>query len=135
MDEVFKKLNYKAQKVVYSINYPQAFEASLASLAGDAIIKRSIVQDHDVEFVILFATKLQEVTDFTHLVTDRLKGDALVWIGYPKGTSKKYKCDFNRDSCWAAMKEFGFTAVRMVAIDDDWSAMRFRRSSYVKAGS
>ena len=60
-------------------------------------------------------------------------GDAIVWLAYPKGTSKRYQCEFNRDNGWAAIEAAGFESVRMVAIDDDWSALRFRRSEFVKS--
>jgi len=33
--------------------------------------------------------------------------DAIVWFTYPKGTSKKYKCDFNRDTGWTLWKAAG----------------------------
>jgi hypothetical protein len=52
---------------------------------------------------------------------------------YPKGSSKRYRCDFNRDTGWAALGDVGFEGVRLISIDDDWSAMRFRRLEYVKS--
>ena len=57
----------------------------------------------------------------------------MVWFAYPKGTSKKYKCDFNRDRGWDALKAAGFETVRAVAIDEDWTGLRFRRAEYIKA--
>ena len=38
---------------------------------------------------------------------------------------RKYRCGFNRDSGWAAPGAAGLEPVRMVAIDADWSALRF----------
>jgi hypothetical protein len=49
-----------------------------------------------------------------------------------KGTSKKYSCDFNRDDGWEVLRQAGFDSVRQVAIDDDWSALRFRRFEFIK---
>ena len=63
----------------------------------------------------------------------KAEGDALLWFAYPKGTSKKYKCDFNRDGGWRSVRAPGFNSVRQIAIDEDWPALRFRRSEYVKA--
>ena len=65
-------------------------------------------------------------------VLPKAQGDAVVWFAYPKGTSKRYKCEFNRDSGWAPMGAAGFEGVRMVAIDEDWSAFRFRRVEHIK---
>jgi hypothetical protein len=61
-----------------------------------------------------------------------LEGDALLWFAYPKGTSKKYTCDFNRDTGWQIVGDHGFEGVRQVAIDEDWSALRFRRTKFIK---
>ena len=66
-------------------------------------------------------------------VAKRAKGDAVVWFAYPKGTSKKYKCDFNRDTGWDALKSAGFDTVRAVAIDEDWTGLRFRRVEFIKS--
>lgn len=47
-----------------------------------------------------------------------------IWLCYPKGTSKKYKSDINREKTWEAFEPFDFEPVTQVAIDEDWSAMR-----------
>jgi len=54
-------------------------------------------------------------------------------FAYPKGTSKKYKCDFNRDTGWDKLKEAGFDTVRSIAIDEDWTGLRFRRKEFIKS--
>jgi hypothetical protein len=41
-------------------------------------------------------------------------------------------CEFNRDTGWAALGAAGFEGVRMVAIDEDWSALRFRRVEFIQ---
>ena len=55
-----------------------------------------------------------------------------LWMVYPKGSSKKYKCEFNRDSGWPELGAAGFEPVRLVAVDEDWSAWRFRRVEHIK---
>jgi hypothetical protein len=60
------------------------------------------------------------------------EGDALLWFAYPKGTSKRYHCEFNRDTGWQVIRDAGFDSVRQVAIDEDWSALRFRRVEFIK---
>ncbi|PKN85696.1 MAG: hypothetical protein CVU46_10320, partial [Chloroflexi bacterium HGW-Chloroflexi-8] len=67
------------------------------------------------------------------IVAQKARGDAVIWFAYPKGTSKKYKCDFNRDNGWNVIYSLGFQPVRMVAIDEDWSALRVRKSDFVKS--
>jgi hypothetical protein len=37
----------------------------------------------------------------------------------------------NRDTGWEALQAAGFDTVRLVAIDADWSALRFRRKEHI----
>jgi len=53
--------------------------------------------------------------------------DAVLWFAYPKQTSKTYSSDLNRDSCWQALEPLALQPNRQIAIDDDWSALRFKR--------
>jgi hypothetical protein len=55
-----------------------------------------------------------------------------VWFAYPKGSSKRYKSEINRDHAWLSLGQEGFEPVSMVAIDEDWSAVRFRRLEFIK---
>jgi hypothetical protein len=50
--------------------------------------------------------------------------DKLVWIAYPK--AGKLGTDLNRDSLRESLADRGVQPVRQVAIDDVWSALRFR---------
>jgi hypothetical protein len=65
-------------------------------------------------------------------IARKAEGDAIVWFAYPKGTSKKYKSRIDRDHGWSVLGHEGFEPVRMVAIDEDWSAIRFRRANFIK---
>ena len=49
----------------------------------------------------------------------------MLWIAYAKGTSK-VKTDVNRDRLWAAVQPIGWQPVRQIALDEVWSAMRFK---------
>ena len=131
MPPVFEKLNLKDQRDILVVNAPSSFETELSKLKGVSI-HRSPKDMTEVPFSLSFVTKQQEVDTLARVVGAKAKGDAIVWVAYPKGTSKKYKCDFNRDTGWAALGKAGFEPVRMVAIDEDWSALRFRRAEFIK---
>ena len=49
----------------------------------------------------------------------------LLWVTYHKGTSKQ-KSDINRDSIAAYALTIGLQAVAMIAVDEDWSALRLK---------
>jgi hypothetical protein len=53
------------------------------------------------------------------------KPEGILWIAYPKGGSG-IKTDVNRDRLWSVVQESGWRPVRQIALDDVWSAMRFR---------
>ena len=131
MPSVFDKLNLKDQKVIVVVNAPQSFEKELAGLR-DVTVKRSPEGAAQIDVSLAFVTKKNEVDRLATSIGGKAKGDALVWFAYPKGSSKKYKCEFNRDTGWDAVGKQGFEPVRMVAIDEDWSALRFRRVEFIK---
>jgi len=131
MNPTFKKLNLKEQKEIVVLQAPESFEPELRSLEGVSVL-RSLDEGPQVVFTLAFVTKLAEIEKVAAALAKRAPGDAVVWFAYPKGTSKKYKCEFNRDTGWEALGKAGFEPVRQVAIDEDWSALRFRRAEYIK---
>jgi hypothetical protein len=131
MPTVFAKLNLKTQSEIVVINAPSSFEPELALLQGVKII-REVKAAKKIAFALAFVTKQAEVNALTKAITAKADGDALIWFAYPKGTSKKYTCEFNRDNGWVVLAEAGFEPVRQVAIDEDWSALRFRCAENIK---
>jgi len=128
---LFKKLNLKDQAEIVVVNVPASFEPELSQLDSVRVV-RNPSKVKNVEFTIAFAITQAELDRASKELSAKAKGDAILWIAYPKGTSKRYKCEFNRDSGWTVLGEAGFEGVRMVAIDEDWSALRFRRTEFVK---
>jgi len=131
MSAIFNKLNLKDQTEILVLNAPESFEPELASLEN-VTIRRNTQEVKEIAFSLAFVTRQKEVDTIANAVAKKAKGDALVWFAYPKGSSKKYKCEFNRDTGWAALGAAGFEGVRMVAIDEDWSAIRFRRVEFIQ---
>ncbi|HSR51665.1 MAG TPA: hypothetical protein VLV83_12620 [Acidobacteriota bacterium] len=132
MSAVFNKLNLKAQNEIVVVNAPASFEPELATLSDVEVI-READKAASLEFALAFVTRQDELNRIAETLADKAKGDALLWFAYPKKSSKRYTCDFNRDTGWDRIMELGFRPVRAVAIDEDWSALRFRRREYVKS--
>jgi hypothetical protein len=132
MATTFEKLNLRDRQEILVLNAPASFEAELAGLPV-LTIHRHIESVAEIRFSIAFVTQKSEVDTLAPAVAERAAGDATVWFAYPKGTSKNFKCDFNRDTGWDALKALGWDTVRAVAIDEDWTALRFRRVEYIKA--
>jgi len=132
MPTTFDKLNLKDQQELAVLNAPSSFEGELAGLKGRNV-QRTLKLVKQLDYFLAFVTKKAEVDALAPQIDKRAIGDAIVWFAYPKGTSKKYKCDFNRDNGWDALNKLGWETVRAVAIDEDWSALRMRRKEFVKA--
>ena len=134
MTPLFKKLNLGTHTVVHVLDAPASFEPELAQLgATDGIsIRRKLSAKDTVTFALAFATRRVDVDAVSAKLCKAAQGDAVLWMVYPKGSSKKYSCDFNRDTGWDVLRAAGFDSVRMVAVDEDWSALRLRRVEYIK---
>jgi hypothetical protein len=132
MPSVFEKLNLKLQREILVVNAPASFEPELLALSGVTVL-RDPAKVKVVHFAMAFATKQAEVDALAQVLASKAEGDAVLWFAYPKGSSKRYRCEFNRDTGWDAMRRLGFDSVRQIAIDEDWSALRFRRVEFIKA--
>jgi hypothetical protein len=128
---LFKKLNLGAHREIVVLNVPESFESELKQLKG-VKVARDPSKPKAVKFALAFATTQAQLDRASKALAESAEGDALLWFVYPKGTSKRYRCEFNRDSGWGVIRKAGFESVRMVAVDEDWSALRFRRLEFVK---
>jgi hypothetical protein len=128
---LFKKLNLGAHEEIVVLNAPDSFESELKQLKG-VKIARDPGSPKSVKFALAFATTQAQLDKSSKTLAAAAEGDAILWFVYPKGTSKRYRCEFNRDSGWGVIRKAGFESVRMVAVDEDWSALRFRRLEFVK---
>jgi hypothetical protein len=113
------------------LNAPVSFTSETSQLTGVEIATTLRTRDN-TSFAIAFAITQEELDTLSKMIAAATKGDAIVWIAYPKQRSKKYSCEFSRDSGWTALAAAGFEPVRQVALDEDWSALRFRRVEYIK---
>jgi hypothetical protein len=129
MATVFEKLNLKDEDPIVVVGAPASFERELAAL--DVRVLRRAPARSDVGFALVFATTAAQVADAAKTFAGG-DHDIKLWLAYPKQSSRRYTCEFNRDTGWAALGDAGFEPVRQVAIDEDWSALRFRRTAFVK---
>jgi len=130
MGPVFEKLNLKDQPEVVVLNAPLSFEPELSWLADRRVV-RDLEQVEAVAFALAFAYRKVELDQLAAALLAKAEGDAVLWFAYPKRGSKRYKADFDRDHGWEVLGDAGFEGVRQVAIDDDWSALRFRRAEHI----
>lgn len=128
---VFHKLNWKGQPEILVLHAPESFEAEIAAIGAERVM-RDVEEVKTTKFALAFVTKQAEVDVLAATLCSKLEGDAILWFAYPKSSSKRLRCDFNRDTGWGKIGEAGFEPVRQVAIDEDWSGLRFRRVAFIK---
>jgi len=128
-DGVFGKLQLKEQRDIVIIDAPESFEAEVAALKGVRVQRKF---SGPAAFMLAFMTTPEQLKRFAAGVGKHASGDAAVWVAYPKGSSKRYKSSLHRDSGWPPLGALGYEPVRMIAIDEDWSALRFRKAEFIK---
>jgi phage-related baseplate assembly protein len=74
--------------------------------------------------VILFVRTRAEIDAKAAPFIDAARADRIAWIAYPK--AGQLGTDLNRDIVWKHLQKDGIQGVRQIAIDDVWSALRFR---------
>ena len=132
MTALFKKLNFKDHNQILVVNAPQSFGGELSLMEESTQVVQFIEKAGEIEFALGFVIDQVAIEDFIHSIQPKLVADPIVWIAYPKASSKKYTCAFNRDTGFGILGEYGFEGVRQVAIDEDWSALRFRKVNMIK---
>lgn len=113
------------------LDAPPGFKHELTSLSEVRVV-RSTKDVDQVDFVLAFVTTKRQVETAAREIARKAPGDAVVWFAYPKKSSKRCRGEIDRDTGWAALGELGFEAVRQVAVDEDWSALRWRRVKFIK---
>ena len=130
MTSIVKKLGLKPGMRAVVLGAPSGYMDSLAPLPDGVAVSESLGSAH--EFVQFFATKKSEITKSAKKLLLSAAPGALVWVTYPKKTSR-VDSDLSREEVWAAMEGTGWRPVSQIAIDDVWSALRFRPIQDVKS--
>lgn len=126
-----KKLQLKDfSKSVLIINAPEEFEEVVQTFQTDV---HKEIQEDNYHFIQVFGKAYDELKDLALQVLSVLEDDGLLWLCYPKKSSKKYKgTDCSRDNIVNILAEKDYEGVRQVAIDEDWSALRLRHVDKIK---
>lgn len=128
---VIKKLNFKNEgQTVLVINAPKSYDEVLVVFAGDV---HTEAEKESYDFVQVFGTSNDEIKSLAQDAISYVREDGLLWLCYPKKSSKTYKgSDCSRESLTGMLSNEGYEPVRQVAIDEDWSALRYRTPDKIK---
>lgn len=128
---LLKKLQWKETgSAVLILNAPTTYKEIAKEFKGR--VDREVIEEA-YPFIQLFGTSNLEIATLAKSVVNSLEEDGLLWLCYPKKSSKVYKgSDCSRDTVAQVLAEEGYEPVRNIAIDEDWSALRFRKVENIK---
>ncbi len=130
MDNQFaRKLRIQSGQRMLVLNAPAGYVESLDELPAASTVSNA-VSTGSFDFVQVFARDQAELDQLKATAVGSVTYDGLFWVCYPKKTSK-IKSDLTRDNLWNQFD--GLRPVAQVAIDDTWSAIRFRPAALVNA--
>jgi hypothetical protein len=127
-----KKLRLAPGHVVAVLNSPDGYLAQLQPGPADVGTELRPLQSYDV--VQLFANSTDELRRLGPAAIRALKPDGLLWITYPKGGQTRGVSDLPATPWWTKRDVLGeitsvtgYRPVAFVAIDGNYTALRFKR--------
>jgi hypothetical protein len=96
---IVQKLKIKEGAVLLSLNAPADFKKNMGALSAGAKIVTAGKTYDQVHWFVLNKSQLEKELD---KVLKLLKADTVIWIYYPKGSSK-LQTDLNRDKGWETL--------------------------------
>ena len=118
-----KKLGIKPNTRMLIRPAPPGYLESLAPLPDEAQVARE--GDSPFPFMQIFIKEAADLESLGPKLLTEAGEDALVWITYRK-VSSKLAGGLSRDEIRRILSTLGWRAVAIVAIDEVWSALRFR---------
>ncbi len=122
---LLEKLQLKEEKNLLIQGLPSSIEKQFVKLTFSKGVT-PLLKKRKIDFALVFAVNQRQLAGILNDVLPALQEDAKFWIAYPKLTSK-IASDLSRDKNWDFVSDYGFEAVRMIALDNVWSAGRFKK--------
>lgn len=123
MSALAKKLLIKPGKNWLFYNAPKSYFATLEPLPEGVTL--FFIPNRQVDGVQLFVKNAAELAESLKIIAPVLKPDTVFWITYPKKSSG-IKSDLEMMGSWDEVAKYDLRIVASAAIDDTWTALRFR---------
>ena len=124
---VAKKLLLKPGHKIALLNAPDTFRKQLEPLPDGASASVTDRPGSRMDAVIGFLRSEADLKKIAPAAIKAVKSDGLLWLCYLKG-GVKAGTDLNRDILRDKAIALGIEGVSLVAVDDAWSAMRFKKT-------
>jgi hypothetical protein len=119
-----EKLKIKAGYTLLTVNAPDDFKNQLGKLPADVTISTNSRAYQQIHWFVLNKAQLEK--ELSRLMK-LLKEDVVVWVYYPKGSSK-IQTDLTRDKGWDCLlsESDKLTWISLVSFNETWSVFGFR---------
>lgn len=118
-----KKMKLKPGSRIGLMGAPATYLQELAPLPADVDVQTSLRGKFD--WMQVFVKNKAEVDKLIPRVVPTLKPESLLWVSFPKGSSKM-QTDLTRDKGWDALKGCDLKWVTLISVNDVWSAFCLR---------
>jgi len=105
------------------INAPKTYLKELAPLPPRVRITKNLRGSFD--WVQIFVKSKAELDRLAPRALRSLKQESLLWVSFPKGTSK-IQTDLTRDKGWDIIQKAEVKWVTLISIHETWSAFSLR---------
>jgi hypothetical protein len=126
---LLEKLQLKDEKNLLLQGLPLSIEKQFVKFSFSKNVT-PLLKSKKVDFALVFAFSQKQLKDILQEVIPALHNDAKFWIAYPKASSK-IASDLCRDASWDFITAHGYETVRLIAVDNLWSAARFKKCDAV----
>lgn len=133
MKSLINRLKLKNQEEVLILNRPDDFSNNLEHFEINVV--ESLVKTSCVSFALLFITSKPQLINEMLTLFPKLKDDCVLWIAYPKKTSKSDIVELYNDKAWDDLLDYRLEPTRKININDHWDALRFKKIEYLKKSS
>ena len=118
-----KKLRLLPGQRVAIVNAPAGYLGELGPLPDGVQVSGQLEGQFD--WVQVFVKNRVELEGLAPLAVQALKPQSLLWISFPKGSSK-IQTDLTRDQGWEVLQQANLKWVNLISVNDTWSAFALR---------
>ncbi|WP_345371704.1 YdeI/OmpD-associated family protein [Algivirga pacifica] len=121
-EQVLKKLRIPNNGPFLLLNAPEQMKESILQAFPNT---HTSVTEDAYEAILIFVHEKKEIKEWGTKGLKHMSTKGILWFAYPKKSSG-VKTDISRDQGWDFLERKELVPVSQVAIDDTWSALRFR---------